>query len=107
MANGSMDKALGGYLLALAAEYCRVTGYKASTVSLRAVSDGQFFDAVKRGRQFTLARFDALVGYFSANWPPEPKCPPPPPWPCPPPAPIETAPTNQKPRRKPSRKKAA
>lgn len=93
-----MDKALGGYLLALAGEYCRVTGYAPSTVGMRAISQGGFFNAIKDGRRINLAQFDRLMAYFAANWPEGAVWPRPPGWPFPPPVPRPNAPVNQKPK---------
>ena len=95
-----MERALGGYLIALVDEYCRVTGYKASTVGMRSLSSGTFFDGVRGGTPFTLARFDAAVTWFAANWPAGARWPRPPSWPYPSGiVPIDNFPTNQKPRR--------
>jgi len=97
---GSMDKALGGYLLALAGEYCRVTGYAQGTVAMRAISQGGFFKAILHGRRINLAQFDRRVSYFSNNWPEGAVWPQPPAWPFPVPMPKPDAPVKQKPGRK-------
>lgn len=59
-------------LLALAKEYGAHRNHALTTVSLRAAKQGQFFADLEAGRRgITLNRRDAIMQWFSDNWPNE------------------------------------
>ena len=76
------DDDFAAYAVAAAREYCRVTGYKISTVGMRSVGDAAFFTKLADGNYgASLARFKKAVQYLIRNWPEGAVRPARPPWP--------------------------
>lgn len=67
---GSMEELLRQHLGLCAVAFERAAGLKASVVSRRAVQDSRYLDRVIGGASgFTIATYDRLMAYFSAQWP--------------------------------------
>ncbi len=45
------------------------TGLARSTIGMRVARDARFFDRLANGKGFTVKTYDAVVRWFSANWP--------------------------------------
>jgi hypothetical protein len=80
---GSMTKTMTAFILAVAEEYRRVSGYKLSSVGIYALKDATYFQELAKGvrTRTSLEQIDKAMAWFTANWPPGAQMPPPPPWP--------------------------
>ncbi|TDX65174.1 hypothetical protein EDE12_103147 [Methylosinus sp. sav-2] len=56
-------------LIALADAYAALTGASETTISSRVFGDSKKLAAVRRGKDITLRRFNAAIGWFADNWP--------------------------------------
>lgn len=52
-------------LLDAADEYCRLTGYARSTVALKVMDDGKFFDRVEEGGGVTISTYEKVMKWFA------------------------------------------
>ncbi|RUV08003.1 hypothetical protein EOA79_02465 [Mesorhizobium sp. M1A.F.Ca.IN.020.03.2.1] len=57
------------HLLAIVDAYRAATGVEDTTVSHRVFDDSKKIDAMRRGGDITLGRFNSAVLWFSENWP--------------------------------------
>ncbi len=71
-----METELTENLLGLVRVYCMETGLARSTIGMRVARDARFFDRLANGKGFTVKTYDAVVRWFSANWPAKAE------WPC-------------------------
>ena len=55
--------------LACAAAYGAASKLEPSTVARLAAGDWRFWDRITEGATFTARKYDAIMGWFSANWP--------------------------------------
>lgn len=63
-------------LLALGETYSHHSGLTLKTVGLYVADDGKFFQKFAEGRSCTLKRANAVVSWFSENWPDDLEWPP-------------------------------
>ncbi|WP_306049263.1 hypothetical protein [Oceaniradius stylonematis] len=66
-----METELQANLLELAERFCEARGLKESTVGRMCAADGEFFSRLRDGKSFTARKYDAVVRWFSENWPEE------------------------------------
>jgi hypothetical protein len=98
----TMSAALGVFLTNVATTYAKAVDRKLSTVSLAAADDPNILPRIAAGggkANFTIERFDRIVGWFAEHWPPDTAWPAPPPWPFPHfmiPTPVPTGENNGK-----------
>ena len=65
-----MESELRGHLVALAERYAQARSLELVTVARLAAGDWRFFERVNDGdSSFTVRKYDAIVAWFSANWP--------------------------------------
>ncbi len=57
------------HILELARRYSAHFNHSLKTVSLRAARRGGFFDELAKGANITVRRGDAIIAWFSDNWP--------------------------------------
>lgn len=63
-----MENELKSHLNSLLNGFVLATGRSPSTVAQAATGDWRFFDRIQGGT-FTLRKYDAIVAWFSENWP--------------------------------------
>lgn len=64
-----MESTLRRHLQTCATEFAKATEREPSTVARLATGDWRFFDRINEGASFTARKYDAIMGWFSANWP--------------------------------------
>ncbi len=64
-----METELRSHLEALAKEYAAARKLELVTVARLATGDWRFFERVSAGASFTARKYDAIVGWFTVNWP--------------------------------------
>lgn len=64
-----MESTLRRHLETCAAEFAKATQREPSTVARLSTGDWRFFDRLSDGASFTARKYDAILGWFSANWP--------------------------------------
>lgn len=64
-----MENTLRRHLETCAADFARLTNREPSTVARLSTGDWRFFDRIGEGASFTARKYDAVMGWFSANWP--------------------------------------
>ena len=77
----TMSDILCTFAVDAAREFCRATGLKLSTVSMRAVGNANFFEGMAERRQGTFITYDRAINYLMDNWPEGAVWPSTPPWP--------------------------
>jgi hypothetical protein len=65
----SMEKELVANLSAVFAAFAKASNLSTSTIWLRAAKDARFMTRVEGGGSFTVKTYDAVISWFSANWP--------------------------------------
>ena len=78
-----MAETLGRYAVAVAARFSEGTGFKFSTIGMKAIGDGRFFVRLQAGdfSGYTLRRLDEAMAWMKEGWPAGVKWPPAPAWP--------------------------
>jgi hypothetical protein len=68
---GSMAETLGQYALAVAARFASSSGFKLSTIGMKAIGDGRFFGRLEAGdySSYTLGRLDEAMAWMHGRWP--------------------------------------
>lgn len=64
-----MENTLRHHLETCASEFAKATGREASTVARLSTGDWRFFDRLRDGASFTARKYDAVMLWFSVNWP--------------------------------------
>lgn len=64
-----MEAELIRHLELLLAAYRAKLGYEETTVGKHCTSDGYFFKRLREGSTITARKYDAVVLWFSQNWP--------------------------------------
>jgi hypothetical protein len=64
-----MEKELVANLSAVFAAFAQASNLSSSTIWLRAAKDARFMTRVEGGGSFTVKTYDAVISWFSANWP--------------------------------------
>lgn len=64
-----MESTLRRHLETCAAEFAKATQREPSTVARLSAGDWRFFDRLSDGASFTARKYDAILGWFAANWP--------------------------------------
>lgn len=64
-----METDLRRHLETCARAFAASTGREASTVARLATGDWRFFERLKDGASFTIRKYDAVMAWFSLNWP--------------------------------------
>lgn len=65
-----MEDELRNHLAVLAETYAKARGLEMVTVARLAAGDWRFFDRVDSGdSSFTIRKYDAIIRWFSGNWP--------------------------------------
>jgi hypothetical protein len=64
-----MEADLKHHLLSCAAAFGAARGLEPSTVSRLATGDWRFFDRIQDEASFTARKYDAIIAWFSENWP--------------------------------------
>lgn len=80
-----MESTLRRHLETCAAEFAKATQREPSTVARLSTGDWRFFDRLSDGASFTARKYDAILGWFSENWPDST------PWPVDVPRPVTAA----------------
>jgi hypothetical protein len=65
----AMEKELVANLSAVFAAFAEASNLSSSTIWLRAAKDARFMTRVEGGGSFTVKTYDAVISWFSANWP--------------------------------------
>ena len=63
-----MEADLRHHLISTARAFCAAKALELSTVSRLAAGDGRFFDRLD-ATTFTARKYDAVMAWFSENWP--------------------------------------
>lgn len=64
-----MEAELIRHLELLLARYRERVDHQESTVGRHCAADGEFFPRLRKGATITARKYDAVVAWFSANWP--------------------------------------
>lgn len=64
-----MEAELAHHLDLLLAAYREQIDRQPSTLGRLAADDGKFFERIRDGATFTVKKYDAVVSWFSVNWP--------------------------------------
>lgn len=64
-----MEADLRHHLTTCAAAYGEAKGIGAVTVARLAAGDWRFFERIEGGASFTARKYDAIMSWFSVNWP--------------------------------------
>lgn len=64
-----MEAELARHLELLLASYRTRRDLQASTIGRLGAGDGKFFERLRSGATFTVKKYDAVVLWFSDNWP--------------------------------------
>lgn len=65
-----MENELAGHLLLLCTRFCEARKLEETTVGRLCAADGRFFSRIREGKTFTAKKYDEVVVWFAANWPP-------------------------------------
>ncbi|HCQ52719.1 MAG TPA: hypothetical protein DIV82_00505 [Brevundimonas diminuta] len=65
-----MEDELRSHLITCATAYAAAMRLSTTTVGRLAVNDWRFFDRMADGAGFTVAKYDEVMRWFDANWPP-------------------------------------
>lgn len=57
------------HLLEVAAAYGHASNIEEKTVSTRVFQDGKRLTAIREGKEITVGRFNAAMGWFATHWP--------------------------------------
>lgn len=66
-----MEAELIRHLMLLLDRYRAAARYEESTVGRLCAADTSFFSRLREGKTLTARKYDQVVAWFSANWPPE------------------------------------
>lgn len=64
-----MEADLKRHLVACAEAFGAARKLESSTVARLATGDWRFFERIDGGASFTARKYDAIMGWFSINWP--------------------------------------
>lgn len=64
-----METSLVEELFTLASAFGAAKRMEEATVGRLCASDGRFFARLRGGKTFTIRKYDAVLCWFSANWP--------------------------------------
>ncbi|WP_420478264.1 hypothetical protein [Brevundimonas sp. FT23028] len=64
-----MEDTLRHHLTTCADEFARLTKREPSTVARLATGDWRFYERIEAGASFTARKYDAVMAWFSGNWP--------------------------------------
>lgn len=64
-----MESTLRHNIETCAVAYAEGRGLEMVTVARLATGDWRFFDRLGTGASFTIRKYDAIMGWFDANWP--------------------------------------
>jgi len=65
-----MENELRHHLITCAAAFIAASGLSPATIGRQAAGDWRFFDRMADGAGFTVAKYDEVMRWFDANWPP-------------------------------------
>ena len=65
-----MEAELANHLMALGARFGAVRNLEETTVGRFCAADSRFFSRIREGKTFTAKKYDEVVAWFAANWPP-------------------------------------